>query len=417
MVRCLLTSLLAALALVHVVRANPACLVDVVLCVDNSGSIGNSDAEAGSGRNWNLILDYCQNLVDKLNVAENKTHMSVVDYDQTARVYFDLVAHKSAADTKAAIAALPYRGYTTNTTGGLYRARTVLTNPLYGPRDGVPKVIILITDGDPNVDADLLPAEVEAVKGENIRLVVVAVGNVLNEQAMQEMASTPQDYVHADDFESLDVIKESTINEDTCNPVSNVTGTPGAVYTRWGRPVCPSHAKLVYSGYVGGSHYTQVGNGHEYLCMPQKPQWGKTVDGDQGWTGYIYGAEYEMASWYQPNNMPFSLENNAQSTLHDHDVPCAVCVNPSSHATLMIPAAMNCIREDWTLEFTGYLVSEDRGHYGREYLCMDGAPQGLTGGNANKDGALFYPVQARCGSLPCPKYVEGWELTCSVCTK
>ncbi len=30
---------------------------------------------------------------------------------------------------------------------------------------------------------------------------------------------------------------------------------------------------------------------------------------------------------------------------------------------------------------------------------------------------LFYNVEAVCGSLPCPNYVNGWEITCVVCTK
>ena len=41
----------------------------------------------------------------------------------------------------------------------------------------------------------------------------------------------------------------------------------------------------------------------------------------------------------------------------------------------------------------------------------------IAGGQDNKNGALFYPVEAVCGSLPCPRYVNGWELTCAVCTK
>jgi hypothetical protein len=26
-------------------------------------------------------------------------------------------------------------------------------------------------------------------------------------------------------------------------------------------------------------------------------------------------------------------------------------------------------------------------------------------------------VESHCGSLPCPPYVQGYELTCAVCTK
>ena len=32
-------------------------------------------------------------------------------------------------------------------------------------------------------------------------------------------------------------------------------------------------------------------------------------------------------------------------------------------------------------------------------------------------GALFYNVEPRCGSLPCPPYEEEREVTCVVCSR
>ena len=46
------------------------------------------------------------------------------------------------------------------------------------------------------------------------------------------------------------------------------------------------------------------------------------------------------------------------------------------------------------------------------YVCVDNAPEVIEGGAEDKDG-----VEAACGSLPCPSYVQGWEITCVVCTK
>lgn len=54
---------------------------------------------------------------------------------------------------------------------------------------------------------------------------------------------------------------------------------------------------------------------------------------------------------------------------------------------------------------------------GTMYTCVDEKPDTLHGGHANKDGRLFYSVEARCGSLRCPPYIEGRELVCAVCSK
>ena len=54
---------------------------------------------------------------------------------------------------------------------------------------------------------------------------------------------------------------------------------------------------------------------------------------------------------------------------------------------------------------------------GTQYTCVDSHPDTLLGGKTDKHGHLFYMVEARCGSLKCPPYVEGRELTCVVCSK
>jgi hypothetical protein len=50
------------------------------------------------------------------------------------------------------------------------------------------------------------------------------------------------------------------------------------------------------------------------------------------------------------------------------------------------------------------------------YECMDENPETIDGGGENKEGVLFYPTEAYCGSLPCQKYVAGREIACVVCS-
>ncbi|XP_019617292.1 PREDICTED: short-chain collagen C4-like [Branchiostoma belcheri] len=184
-------------------------------------------------------------------------------------------------------------------------------------------------------------------------------------------------------------------------------GLGGAVYTRWGRKTCPSGATIVYSGVAGGTHYTEPGGGTNYQCLPTDPQWGQYQDGVQGYKAYMYGAEYKLVT-----NVPFG-----STSLHQNNVPCAVCYVPTRGSKLMIPARDTCY-SGWTREYHGYLMAERHNHAGsKEFVCVDEQPEVMQGGQANQWGALFFPVEARCGSLPCPNYVEGRELTCVVCTK
>ena len=83
----------------------------------------------------------------------------------------------------------------------------------------------------------------------------------------------------------------------------------------------------------------------------------------------------------------------------------------------MIPGRNQCYK-GWTLEYKGYLVAGHHGHAAAtEYVCLDDNPDVIPGRHTNQNGALFYMVEGRCGSLICPPYVDGRELTCVVCSK
>ena len=163
------------------------------------------------------------------------------------------------------------------------------------------------------------------------------------------------------------------------------------------------------SGVVAGSYYTHSGGGSNYLCMPRDPEWGKVTAGFQS-GGQLYGGEYQTYS----SNDPFS-KANAQS-LPNNNVPCAVCLVTSRPTKVMIPAKLTC-PDGWTKEYSGYVMSQHYTQKRTTYVCVDNAPEVVQGGGTDQNGALFYNTEAACGSLPCPNYNSGWEITCVVCTK
>jgi len=158
---------------------------------------------------------------------------------------------------------------------------------------------------------------------------------------------------------------------------------------------------------MGGEDHQHPGGGANYLCLPHNPKYDKYQDGNQN-AGYMYGAEYEVGD---NSGVPF------KKSLHDHEAPCVVCFVKSRGSMLMMPARNDC-PSGWTEEYHGYLMTEYHGHkHSSDFICVDGDPEYVPGSHANKNGALLYPVEGRCGSLPCLPYVEGRELTCAVCTK
>ncbi|XP_034318267.2 uncharacterized protein [Magallana gigas] len=212
------------------------------------------------------------------------------------------------------------------------------------------------------------------------------------------------------EFKSFtDQIEKSikTIQEKTEFGAQKIKETKNSsvVYTRWGKKTCPSNAELVLSGYTGGSWYSNKGAAVDLLCLPRDPEWGIYTDGDDDSRARVYGAEYETQA--SPGYI---------RTFYQHDVPCAVCLLRNKSVVKMFPARKSCYK-GWKLEYSGYLMAGYHGQLASTmYTCIDEHPDTLHGGHSNKNGYLFYSVEARCGSLKCPPYVEGRELVCAVCS-
>ena len=59
----------------------------------------------------------------------------------------------------------------------------------------------------------------------------------------------------------------------------------------------------------------------------------------------------------------------------------------------------------------------DAGPQPTEFVCVDPAMESNGGGDRNDNGALFYYVEAKCGSLNCPPYINNKVVTCVVCSQ
>jgi len=182
----------------------------------------------------------------------------------------------------------------------------------------------------------------------------------------------------------------------------------GTVYVRWGHYQCLSTAQLVYAGRAGGPQFNHPGSGSNPQCLPMDPNFLTPISGNQQYRALMYGAEYETVT-------------DSNSHVHgrqDTDIPCAVCHVSNRTAVYMVPAKYTC-PTGWTREYYGYLMAEYNGdnRHRTQYTCFDTALKPVPGSSANNNGLVFYFVEGRCGSLPCPPYDNAKELSCAVCTK
>lgn len=191
----------------------------------------------------------------------------------------------------------------------------------------------------------------------------------------------------------------------------NVTGT---TYVRWGRTVCPEGAELIYSGYPASGHRDIKGGGSNYLCVTPTTVYDNPNAGIDS-SARLYGVEYEVDDYPRLRSQG----------LDDMEAVCAVCLAPLRGAMIMVPGRNDCSfansDREWHMEYNGYLMAAGYRYQRTEYVCVDRTPEYVKGSHSNENDATLYVVEGRCSGsssegLPCPPYVDGYEITCAVCT-
>jgi len=116
--------------------------IDLVFVLDASGSIGSVD--------FQNILNLVADIVRSLEIGPDEGQVAVIRFASSASVIFGLTAHDNQADLLTAINNIPYTGGGTDTAEAL---NLLVSNGFIGARpevEGVPRVAIVVTDGQSN---------------------------------------------------------------------------------------------------------------------------------------------------------------------------------------------------------------------------------------------------------------------------
>lgn len=120
--------------------------LDIVFVLDQSGSVG--------WYNNYIALNFLENVVNFFTIGANETQVGLITYSTYAHVQFDLDDFHSKKAIIDKISTIGYPAGWTATALGLFQAGVIL-NPTEkrGARpisDGIPRIVVLITDGKSN---------------------------------------------------------------------------------------------------------------------------------------------------------------------------------------------------------------------------------------------------------------------------
>lgn len=204
----------------------PRCQAQVDLCfiIDSSGSIRDNNPPGGVPDNWQLVLEFVSSVSSAFNVGPDASRIGAVVFSELVRLEFPLDAYDTNDQITQAVLNIDYLGQQTNTPAALILTREQCFNPNNGDRSDVDNLAIIVTDGVPFPPDRRQPAIDEALNLRNTGVTMVAVGitDVIDEDFLREMSSSPQElgtnYFTASNFEALEEIRR-TVVEGTCESV------------------------------------------------------------------------------------------------------------------------------------------------------------------------------------------------------
>ena len=166
--------------------------LDVVFIIDGSGSIRDANPADGSFDNWNLLLTFVANIVDNLPVSASGTHVAAVVFSDVGEMLFRLSQYTDNAAVRRAILNTPYPGRNTNTSGGLYIARSQVFTAQNGDRPQIPNVAIVLTDGKSTFDRQKTVPYAEDLQRDGVEVITIGITNSIDEVELKSMSSPPQ---------------------------------------------------------------------------------------------------------------------------------------------------------------------------------------------------------------------------------
>ncbi|XP_060063141.1 uncharacterized protein LOC132543642 [Ylistrum balloti] len=140
--------------------------IDLAFLIDSSGSIGSS--------NFKLMRKFLVDFINENAINTGSVKVALVSFSSYSKVEFHFNTHDSTEAVQRAIKKMTYMSRATNMTGGLSTVRTDVFNKDNGDRNEVGDLVLLFSDGQPNVEAGKrLKKELQLWKGEGTKKIPI----------------------------------------------------------------------------------------------------------------------------------------------------------------------------------------------------------------------------------------------------
>ncbi|XP_057306646.1 coadhesin-like [Hydractinia symbiolongicarpus] len=167
----------------------PVCKkkLEVGIILDGSTSVTRN--------NWNRTIDFVNKFSDEFVVSTNEVHFGVLHFAWRAKLDFTISDERywtpKTFKDRVKMIEYPYGG--TRTDRALQVAEEKFFCEACGLREGVPRVLLVLTDGKSSMNSRPMPDASRKLKEElNVNIMTIGVGKEINVDELHEIASYPE---------------------------------------------------------------------------------------------------------------------------------------------------------------------------------------------------------------------------------
>lgn len=176
----------------------PTCntTVDIGFVLDSSGSLR---ADYSKEKSFLKVLAASFGISDKLSRA------GVVTFSLNAEHSIKLSDHKNFSTFGKAVDKIPLMGSTTRIDRALRLSQNELFSLSNGARPGVPKLMVILTDGSQtnDIDAEDPSLVADEIRRAGIRVLVIGIGDGVNPEELLRLAGDKDNVFSAKSFDDL----------------------------------------------------------------------------------------------------------------------------------------------------------------------------------------------------------------------
>ena len=186
---------------------------DIAFLMDASESMTEEDFEKQK--------DFVIKVAESFYMAPKTTQFALVTYSSTALLHIRFKDHLNQDSFRAVVKQLPFAASGTRFDKALKLAARDVFTAQSGARAGVPKVMIVLTDGRQSNDYDAIPVQqaVVPLRQLSVRVHAVAIGSQVNRVQLRKLVVKEEDIFSIKDFDNL-VNKSRQLATKTCGIIT-----------------------------------------------------------------------------------------------------------------------------------------------------------------------------------------------------